>query len=113
MCKLHRVKLHWSKSCNITCKIFESNFDLPILLPSIVEYTSSINLKTKALRKGTQLINLMISEPREFSLSNEILHEPSALISCRDILKYTSPCSLAKFLVQWKTTQQKGAFPHG
>ena len=30
----------------------------------------------------------------------------------KDVLNYTSPCNLSTFLKQWKTTEQKGIFPH-
>ena len=41
-----------------------------------------------------------------------IWHEDS-LVQFRDVLSYTSPCNLDRFLRQWKTTQTKGFFPHG
>ena len=33
-------------------------------------------------------------------------------LAFKDVLNYTSPCTLAAFLKQWKTAEQKGTFPH-
>ena len=106
------------------CKLhFQSKFDLNVLLPFIAQFTDrfqdktfkkkNTKLKTRLLRKGTQLINLIVHKDRDFKHNNEILQETFDLLSFRDVLKYTSPCSLASFLGQWKSTLQKGFFPHG
>ena len=98
------------------CDRVFSKFDLPILLPSIVTFAKSEGLNTpRALKRLTKIINLMISEPLETETPGlpYVQNESNQLISFRDVLSYTSPCSLTKFLSQWKTSQKKGFFPHG
>ena len=85
-----------------------SRFDLPILLPSIVKFADTLHLNYKVLKKNTQIINLVISKA-----SNGYSKKSDPILSIRDVLKYTAPCSLASFLSQWRVKQQKGFFPHG
>ena len=35
------------------------------------------------------------------------------ILSFKDVLQYTVPCPLSKFLKQWKIPEAKGIFPHG
>ena len=78
-----------------------SKFDVPVLVPSIVQYCTEKGLETSVLQKGgkTSYLNLKSGE--------------DDIIQFRDVLSYTSPCSLDKFLKQWKSAQIKGCFPHG
>lgn len=39
--------------------------------------------------------------------------EAEILLSFKDVLQYTVPCPLSKFLKQWKVPESKGIFPHG
>ena len=82
-------------------KIIFSKFDIPVLLPSIIRYCKENELKLKPLEKfgRTSYLTLKIEE--------------DSLMQFRDVLSYTSPCSLDQYLRQWKTTQTKGFFPHG
>ena len=72
-----------------------------VLLPSIVRYCDDNDYKTAMLQTGTKIPYFNVLEGR------------TDIIQFRDVLSYTSPCSLDKFLRQWKTTQTKGCFPHG
>ena len=74
---------------------------MPVLVPSIVRYCDENMLKTSVLQKGSKISYLNVKIDKE------------DLMQFRDVLSYTSPCSLDKFLKQWKTTQTKGCFPHG
>ena len=71
------------------------------MLPSIVQYCKVIDVETSVIQKDgkTSYLNLK--------------YEDEDIIQFRDVLSYTSPCSLDTFLRQWKTTQTKGCFPHG
>ena len=73
-----------------------SRFDLPVLIGGIVQFASKIDLEPEVLKKGSQYITLTVGD-----------------IIFKDTLKYTSPCSLAKFLLQWRAPDAKGIFPHG
>ena len=79
----------------------ESKFDLPILLPSIAEYAQQRHININALRKGTKITNFSMREVCE-----------NDWVQFRDVLSYTSPCSLDRFLKQWNAPQAKGCFPY-
>ena len=83
------------------CSHFESKFDLPILLPSIAEYAQQRHTNIDLLKKGTKISHLTMSEVCE-----------NDWIQFRDVLSYTSPCSLDRFLKQWNAPQAKGCFPY-
>jgi len=79
----------------------ESKFDLPILLPSIAEYAQQRHININALTKGTKIPNFSMREVGEHDW-----------IQFRDVLSYTSPCSLDRFLKQWNAPEAKGCFPY-
>ena len=89
------------------CSNQKSKFDFPILFSSIVQFCEEDHRNIKLLKKGSKLTYVNISE----ALEDDSLNYD--LIQFRDVLSYTSPCSLDKFLRQWKTPQVKGCFPHG
>ena len=74
---------------------------MAVLLPYIIKYCDETLLKTSVLQKGNKISYLNVKIDK------------TDLLQFRDVLSYTSPCSLDKFLKQWKTTQTKGCFPHG
>ena len=39
--------------------------------------------------------------------------DDSFILGFKDVLQYTVPCPLSKFLKQWKVPESKGIFPHG
>ena len=84
-----------------TLTVFSSKFDVPVLIPLIVRYCEEHGLETSVLQKQSKVSYLSVK------------NENDDLIQFRDVLSYTSPCSLDGFLRQWKTTQTKGCFPHG
>ena len=73
-----------------------SRFDLPVLIGGIVQFASQRDIRPETLKKGTKYITLTVGN-----------------IIFKDTLNYTSPCSLEKYLVQWKAPDAKGIFPHG
>lgn len=74
---------------------------MTVLLPSIMQYCKENDFETSVLKKGSKISYLTVKFDEE------------DLIQFRDVLCYTSPCSLDKFLKQWRTDQTKGCFPHG
>ena len=40
-------------------------------------------------------------------------NDEEKILSFKDVLQYTVPCPLSKFLKQWKVPEAKGIFPHG
>ena len=78
-----------------------SKFDVPVLLPSIIQYCKENELKLNPIEKHGKISYLTLKI------------EEDNLMQFRDVLSYTSPCSLDRYLKQWKTTQTKGFFPHG
>ena len=79
----------------------KSKFDLPVLLPSIARYANKRYNNIKLLKKGTKISHLTLAEVDE-----------REYVQFRDVLSYTSPCSLDKFLKQWDAPLAKGCFPH-
>ena len=73
-----------------------SKFDLPVLIGGIVKFASAHDIKPKPLKKGAKYITLEVGD-----------------IIFKDVLNYTSPCSLDKYLRQWQAPEAKGIFPHG
>ena len=82
-------------------KFFFSKFDLPVLLPSIIRYCKQKELSMDPIQKHGKFSYLTLKNDEDI------------LMQFRDVLSYTSPCSLDRFLKQWKTSQTKGFFPHG
>ena len=78
-----------------------SKFDIPVLLPFIIRYCKENEIKLKPMEKQGKLSYLTLNIEKE------------SVMQFRDVLSYTSPCSLDRYLKQWKTTQTKGFFPHG
>ena len=80
----------------------KSKFDIPVLMPSLIRYNETNHLNMKPLKKGTNYFCLNIAEP-----------EGPDLLQFRDVLSFTTPCTLDRFCKQWKTDLKKGCFPHG
>ena len=72
-----------------------SRFDIPILIGGIVQYANKYKIKPETLKKGAKYLTLSVGD-----------------IVFKDILNYSSPCSLDKYLRQWKAPEAKGIFPH-
>ena len=73
-----------------------SRFDLPILIGGIVKFAAKNGLKCETLKKVSKYTTLQVGN-----------------IVFKDVLNYTSPCSLEKYLKQWNAPDAKGIFPHG
>ena len=97
---LHTHK-HTQYKLYCICSHFKSKFDLPILLPSVSKHANRRHFNIDLLKKGTKIPHLSMSEVGEHDW-----------IQFRDVLSYTSPCSLDRFLKQWNAPQAKGCFPY-
>ena len=68
----------------------------------MMKWMSANNYTSNVIMKGNNLTYIhLISPGREI------------LLAFKDVLQYTVPCPLAKFLKQWKVPESKGIFPHG
>ena len=95
--KIVQMRSHLQKYLQLhTFGFNSSKFDLPVLLGGIVQFASVHGIKPKPLKKGAKYITLEVGD-----------------IIFKDILNYTSPCSLDKYLRQWQAPEAKGIFPHG
>ena len=95
------VHTHIHMCTHYICSQFKSKFDLPILLPSISKHANGRHFNIDLLKKGTKISHLSMQEVGEHDW-----------IQFRDVLSYTSPCSLDRFLKQWNAPQAKGCFPY-
>ena len=94
---ISRLRSHLKKYTELNTYGFNSSrFDLQALVGGIVQFASNNKLEIQTLKKGAKYITLQVGE-----------------IVFKDTLNYTSPCSLDKFLRQWKAPEAKGIFPHG
>ena len=93
--------IHMCTHIQYICSQFKSKFDLPILLPSISKHANGRHFNIDLLKKGTKISHLSMQEVGEHDW-----------IQFRDVLSYTSPCSLDRFLKQWNAPQAKGCFPY-
>ena len=59
-------------------------------------------LKNNIIMKTSSLTYIQLLSP-----------ENDILLGFKDVLQYTVPCPLSRFLKQWKVPESKGIFPHG
>ena len=94
--RLTQFREHLSSYLKLTVFGYNSSkFDLPVLIGGIVKFANERNLNVKPLKVGCRYMSLVVGS-----------------IVFRDVLNYTSPCSLDKFLKQWGATLHKSIFPH-
>ena len=67
-----------------------------------MKWVKKNNYKTNLIMKGNCMTFLQI-----LSIDGDVL------LGFREVLQYTVPCPLSKFLKQWKVPEAKGIFPHG
>ena len=95
--KKQTYKRHLQKYSQLNCYGFNSSkFDMPCIIGGMVRYGKDRKLETKVLKKTSKYLTIQIGG-----------------IIFKDILNYTSPCSLSKYLKQWNAPEAKGIFPHG
>ena len=73
-----------------------AKFDLPILLPAIAVYCRKKQIDLTNPLKKTGYMSLSVGN-----------------LKFRDIMNYTSPVSLDKYMKQWNAPEAKLCFPHG
>ena len=92
-----KMRSHLKKYTELNTYGFNSSkFDIPALIGGMVKFASDHGLKIQTLKKGSRYITVQIGD-----------------IVFKDTLNYSSPCSLEKYLRQWKAPDAKGIFPHG
>jgi len=72
-----------------------SKFDLPTIAGALFTELMADGAKVSVLKKTTSYFSVSTNE-----------------LSFRDILKYTAPCNLDKFLKVWEAPQSKGIWPY-
>ena len=77
-------------------------FDSHCLLHGIMKWKTLHNYNAETIMKGNSFVLIKMSSP-----------DSRTIIGFKDVLQYTVPCPLSKFLKQWKIPEAKGIFPHG
>ena len=67
-----------------------------------MKWASQNNYKNNIIMKTSSLTYIQLLSP-----------ENDILLGFKDVLQYTVPCPLSRFLKQWKVPESKGIFPHG
>ena len=80
-----------NKIINLNKKTLLARFDIPVLLPHIFALFSDV----KILKRDTTYIQIQVGQ-----------------IVFRDVLSFTNPCSLSKYLKSWGILEGKSCFPH-
>ena len=95
--KLQSFKRHLSQYKILNCFGFNSaKFDMQCLVAGMVRFADARGIMKQVLKKTTKYLTFRIGG-----------------IVFKDVLNYTSPCSLSKYLKQWNAPDAKGIFPHG
>ena len=81
--------------------IILGRFDLNCLLPEMMKWIKNNGYTTNLIMKGNKLTYMQLVSPGE-----------EVILGFKDVLEYTVPVPLSKFLKQWKIPEAKGIFPH-
>ena len=93
-----------------SCYGFNSGrYDLPILLPYLVNYASRKGIKVKALKRTNTYISLRIGNLVFKGIFSTSAQRHVTLI---DTINLNSKCSLDKYMKQWGASAQKMIFPY-
>ena len=76
-----------------------ARFDLPCLLTYITSYCGRNHIKMEVIKKCTSYMAI--------TLSNR-----GTVLSFRDVLNFTPPCSMDRFLRSWEAPFTKSIFPY-
>ena len=93
------VKLKHFLTKYLTLNVWSFNggkFDIPVLLNYITVYCTSRDLDLSPIKRGSQYMALNVDNLFKFT----------------DIINMSSPCSLDKYLRQWKAKVNKSIFPY-
>ena len=97
--------LYYLKSClTLPCYGFNSaKYDIPCIIGLIFNYCKENDCDLDLIKRGTTYMALTLTRR---------LDERKSSITFRDVLNYTSPCRLSKYLKQWGAELQKSIFPY-
>ena len=82
-------------------------FDLPVLIPYIVNYATRKNVPIKALKRGNSYIIIKIDNCTFKGLFNFFIDKQSL-----DSINFNSKVSLDRYLKQWGASVNKMIFPY-
>ena len=88
----------------LPCYGFNSaKYDIPCIIGLIFNYCKENECELDTIKRGTSYMALTISKK---------WMDRVARIAFRDVLNYTAPCRLSKYLKQWGAELQKSIFPY-
>ena len=92
---------HLKKYQGFNCYGFNSGkFDIKVLLPLILNYCKRHSVTMEPIKKGTSYMCLYLTS------------ENGLQVNLKDILHYTSPMPLEKYLKSWNSCSEKSKFPY-
>ena len=80
-----------------------SRYDIPCIIGLIYDYCSANKCSMNAIKRGTGYMALTVTK---------VVGDRKASITFRDVLNYTAPCRLSKYLKQWGSELAKSIFPY-
>ena len=75
--------------------MFSGKFDIPTIVDSLYKFAKERNLQVSCLKKANKYTTFEIGS-----------------IIFKDVLSYSAPCSLSKYLKQWGAAETKSVFPY-
>ena len=98
------LRTYLKQMYTLPCYAFNSGrYDLPCIIGLIYNYSKLHDCKMKTIKKGTSYMALTLTKT---------VGDRKAVITFRDVLNYTAPCSLSKYLKQWGSPLAKSIFPY-
>ena len=88
----------------LPCYGFNSaKYDIPCIIGLIFNYCKVNDCELDTIKRGTTYMALTLSRK---------LDDRKSCFTFRDVLNYTAPCRLTKYLKQWGAELQKSIFPY-
>ena len=81
---------------------FLGKFDLKVLAPSIYNFASANGVTVSCVKRNTNYLSMTLVKNGD----------REQRISFKDVMNYTSPCTLDKFCKNWGSKLQKSIFPY-
>ena len=102
--KLKTIQTYLKQCYTLPCYGFNSaKYDIPCIIGLIFNYCRHNDCEINTIKRGTSYMALTLSRKLDDRISR---------ITFRDVLNYTAPCRLSKYLKQWGSELQKSIFPY-
>ena len=103
-CRQHSILNFLKQYLVLPCYAFNgSRYDIPCIIGLIFNYCEVNKCEFNTIKRGTGYMSVTITKKYE---------ERKASITFRDVLNYTAPCRLSKYLKQWGSVLNKSIFPY-